>query len=125
MTASEPIEEGNASVLDTIKFNDAGLIPVVAQSAASGDVLMVAWMNRHALERTLATRRMTYWSRSRSELWVKGMTSGNTQELTEMRIDCDRDCLLALIEPAGPACHTGETSCFHVTLPNISDDAGK
>ena len=100
----------------TLTYNDQGLIPVVAQDHASREVLMVAWMNAESLTRTLATGQMTYWSRSRQELWAKGATSGHMQRLIELRIDCDRDCLLALVDQTGPACHTGRRSCFHTQL---------
>ena len=90
-----------------------GLVPAIAQDAATGEVLMLAYMNEEAWKRTLETGEAHYWSRSRKELWHKGGTSGNTQELIELRYDCDADCLLALVEPAGPACHTGNTTCFY------------
>jgi phosphoribosyl-AMP cyclohydrolase len=95
-----------------IKFDDAGLVAAVAQDARDGRVLMVAWMNREALTRTLATRDVTYWSRSRGELWRKGETSGHTQRLVEAWIDCDGDTLLLKVDQTGPACHTGEPTCF-------------
>lgn len=101
---------------DTLKFNAAGLIPAVAQDADSGEVLMLAWMNAGAVVRTLETGRVTYWSRSRSAYWVKGETSGHVQELVDMRIDCDRDCLLVLVNQTGPACHTGRRSCFYTSV---------
>ena len=94
-------------------YNDAGLIPAIAQDATSGEVLMMAWMNAEAVQRTLQTRKVTYWSRSRQAFWVKGETSGNTQELVDLRFDCDADCLLVLINQVGPACHTGRQSCFY------------
>ena len=90
-----------------------GLVPAIAQDAATGEVLMLAYMNEEAWKRTLETGEAHYWSRSRKELWHKGGTSGNTQALIELRYDCDADCLLALVEPAGPACHTGNTTCFY------------
>ena len=90
-----------------------GLVPAIAQDAATGEVLMLAYMNEEAWKRTLETGEAHYWSRSRKELWHKGGTSGNTQEFIELRYDCDADCLLALVEPAGPACHTGNTTCFY------------
>ncbi len=96
----------------SLAFNDAGLIPAIAQDATTGEVLMLAWMNADAVAQTLATGRVTYWSRSRRELWVKGATSGNTQALVEMRVDCDADCLLVRLNQTGPACHTGAQSCF-------------
>jgi len=94
------------------RFDEAGLIPAVIQDAATGQVLMVAWMNREAYRRTLSTRRTHFWSRSRRELWEKGATSGHTQEVVEVLLDCDADTLLVKVRPAGPACHTGRTSCF-------------
>ena len=101
---------------DTLRYNDAGLIPAIAQDATSGEVLMMAWMNREAVVRTLETREVTYWSRSRAELWIKGKTSGNVQELVEFRVDCDRDCLLVSVNQTGPACHTGRRSCFYTSV---------
>jgi phosphoribosyl-AMP cyclohydrolase len=102
----------------TLKYNDAGLIPAIAQDDASGDVLMMAWMNAEAVVKTLQTGRVTYWSRSRQEFWVKGDTSGHVQELVELRIDCDRDCLLMRVNQTGPACHTGRRSCFYTLVEN-------
>ena len=96
-----------------IAFDDRGLVPCVVQDWSSGEVLTVAYMNRDALERTLESGETHFWSRSRGELWHKGETSGNTQQLRSLRYDCDADALLALVEPAGPACHTGERTCFH------------
>jgi phosphoribosyl-AMP cyclohydrolase len=90
-----------------------GLIPAIAQDNKSGNVLMLAWMNEEALERTIQTGKATYWSRSRNELWEKGATSGNTQEVTEISIDCDGDSVLLKVNQLGPACHTGKDSCFH------------
>ncbi len=98
--------------LDALAFDDAGLVPVVAQAADDGRVLMVAWANREALEETLATGYAHFWSRSRGELWRKGVTSGNTLELVSLHGDCDGDTVLALVRPAGPACHTGDGTCF-------------
>ena len=98
--------------LDAVAFNADGLVPVVAQSAASGEVLMLAWMNRQTLEETLATGRVTYWSRSRQAVWRKGETSGNTQRLIEASIDCDGDTILVKVDQTGPACHTGAPACF-------------
>ena len=100
----------------TLKYDDKGLIPAVAQDHESGEVLMVAWMNAEAVARTLETRRVTYWSRSRQAFWVKGETSGHVQDLVEMRVDCDRDCLLLLIRQEGPACHTNRRSCFYTAV---------
>jgi phosphoribosyl-AMP cyclohydrolase len=98
--------------LNAVKFNDDGLVPVIAQSRASGAVLMLAWMNRQTLEETLSTGHVTYWSRSRGKVWRKGETSGNTQRLVEAWVDCDGDTLLLKVDQLGPACHTGAPSCF-------------
>lgn len=100
----------------SLKYDDKGLIPAIAQDAGTGDVLMFAWMNRDAVEATLASGDVTYWSRSRGELWRKGATSGHVQRLVEMRVDCDRDCLLLRIEQTGPACHTNRRSCFYTAI---------
>ncbi len=100
----------------TLRYNDQGLIPVIAQDVTDGAVLMLAWMNSEAVLRTLESNRVTYWSRSRQAFWVKGETSGHTQELVEMRIDCDRDCLLVTVRQTGPACHTGARTCFFIAL---------
>lgn len=100
----------------TLKFDAAGLIPAIAQDAASGEVLMMAWMNAEAVRRTLDTGRVTYWSRSRASFWVKGESSGHVQRLVELRVDCDRDCLLVLVDQTGPACHTLRRSCFFTAV---------
>lgn len=100
----------------TLTYDARGLIPAIAQDATSGEVLMMAWMNAEAVTRTLDTGRVTYWSRSRSAFWIKGETSGNTQELVEFRVDCDRDCLLLRINQTGPACHTNRRSCFYTVV---------
>ena len=102
--------------LEQLRFDDRGLIPVVVQDVENGDVLMVAWANREALDRTLDEGRMVYWSRSRGELWRKGDTSGHVQHWDELRADCDGDVLLARVHQQGAACHTGERTCFHRTL---------
>jgi phosphoribosyl-AMP cyclohydrolase len=99
--------------LDELLFDERGLIPVIVQDVDNGDVLMFAWANREALDRTIAEGRMVYWSRSRQELWRKGDTSGHTQHWEELRADCDGDVLLARVHQEGAACHTGERSCFH------------
>jgi len=96
-----------------LKYDANGLIPAIAQEAETGEVLMMAWMTAEAVARTLETGRVTYWSRSRQAFWIKGETSGHVQELVEMRIDCDSDCLLLLIRQTGPACHTNRRSCFY------------
>ncbi|MGQ0610791.1 MAG: phosphoribosyl-AMP cyclohydrolase [Paracoccaceae bacterium] len=101
----------------SLRFDAAGLIPCIAQDHASGEVLMLAWMNAEALARTVATGRVTYWSRSRQAFWVKGETSGHVQKLVELRLDCDGDSLLALVDQTGPACHTGARSCFFTAIP--------
>jgi phosphoribosyl-ATP pyrophosphohydrolase/phosphoribosyl-AMP cyclohydrolase len=98
---------------DAIAFDERGLVPCVIQDWASGEVLTLAYMNREALERTRATGELHLYSRSRDELWHKGATSGNTQAVRALRLDCDGDAVLVLVEPAGPACHTGERTCFH------------
>ena len=98
------------------KYDERGLVPAIVQDADSGDVLMLAYMNAEALERTLATGQAHFWSRSRQELWHKGATSGNVQEVLDIRIDCDEDTLLLLVHPAGPACHTGNRTCFYREL---------
>lgn len=101
---------------DTLTYDDRGLIPAIAQDAETGEVLMMAWMNRDAVSRTLDTGRVTYWSRSRQAFWIKGESSGHVQELVELRIDCDRDCLLVLVHQTGPACHTNRRSCFYTAV---------
>src|SRR5579864_5531467 len=98
---------------DEIVFDEHGLVPCIVQDYSSGEVLTLAYMNALALARTRATGELHLWSRSRDELWHKGATSGNTQTVRAIRLDCDGDALLALVEPAGPACHTGERTCFH------------
>ena len=100
----------------SLRYDDRGLIPAIAQDHATGEVLMLAWMNAAAVARTLAEGRVTYWSRSRGSFWTKGETSGHTQRLVEMRLDCDRDCLLLLVEQTGPACHTNRRSCFYTAI---------
>ncbi len=102
--------------IPTLTYDDRGLLPAVVQDAATGEVLMVAWMNAEALRRTRETGEAWFWSRSRAELWHKGATSGNTMRVREIRVDCDGDTLLLKVNPAGPACHTGERSCFYQTL---------
>ncbi len=98
--------------IDQVLFNDVGLVPVIAQDADSKQVLMLAWMDQEAIKRTLDSGKMTYWSRSRDSYWVKGETSGNTQALVSLDLDCDGDALLATVHQHGPACHTGAQSCF-------------
>ena len=100
----------------TLQFDAQGLIPAIAQEAATGEVLMMAWMNAEAVARTLETGRVTYWSRSRQQFWIKGETSGHVQKLVDFRVDCDRDCLLLQVEQSGPACHTNRRSCFYTAV---------
>jgi phosphoribosyl-AMP cyclohydrolase len=100
------------SVLAAIRFDANGLVPAVAQQHDTGEVLMMAWMNRESIEETLATGQVCYYSRSRAQLWRKGETSGHVQRLVEMRLDCDGDTILLLVEQTGPACHTGAHNCF-------------
>ena len=104
-----------------LKFDDRGLVPVIAQDEADSAVLMLAWMNAEAIEKTLETGRVTYWSRSRQAFWIKGETSGHTQELVDLRIDCDRDCILAVVRQTGPACHTNRRSCFYTSVKDGSE----
>lgn len=99
-------------LLASVKFDANGLVPVIAQQHDTGEVLMMAWMNRDALEETLRTGRVCYWSRSRQGLWRKGETSGQVQTLIDLRVDCDRDTILALVDQQGVACHTGRRNCF-------------
>lgn len=101
---------------DTLRYNSVGLIPAIAQDANTGEVLMMAWMNAEAVRRTLESGRVTYWSRSRQAFWIKGETSGHTQELVDFRVDCDRDCLLLSVHQHGPACHTNRRTCFYTAV---------
>ena len=104
------------STIQNLKFNESGLIPAIVQDANNHQVLMMAWMNEESLHLTLEHGETWFWSRSRQELWHKGATSGNTQQVVEIRYDCDGDTLLVRVVPAGPACHTGQLSCFFRTL---------
>ncbi len=99
--------------VEDVKFDERGLVPVVVQDARTGEVLMLAWANRDALQRTAETGRAHYWSRSRGALWMKGETSGHAQEVVDVRVDCDADAVLYRVRQSGPACHTGERSCFY------------
>ena len=98
--------------VDDIRFDERGLVPAIVQDAATREVLTLAYMNRESLARTLETKQTWFWSRSRNELWHKGETSGNTQEVVSLALDCDADAIIILVKPAGPACHTGAVSCF-------------
>ena len=102
----------------TLRFDEKGLIPAIAQDVEDGTVLMMAWMNQEAVERTLSSRKVIYWSRSRQSFWVKGESSGHIQELVDFRYDCDRDCVLVLVKQTGPACHTNRRSCFYSAVRN-------
>jgi phosphoribosyl-ATP pyrophosphohydrolase/phosphoribosyl-AMP cyclohydrolase len=104
-----------------LKFDERGLVPVIAQDAATGEVLMLAWATAEALRLTAETGRAHYWSRSRNSLWAKGDTSGNTQEIIDVRVDCDADAVLYRVRQSGPACHTGERSCFHRVAPDLAE----
>lgn len=121
MWCAEPAADRHNSAMtlvqiDEVRFNADGLVPAVAQAEGTGEVLMLAWMNRAALERTLASREATFWSRSRGELWVKGATSGARQFVHEVRLDCDGDALLLTVSQTGGACHTGDRTCFDARL---------
>lgn len=102
--------------INLVKFDEKGLVPVIVQDSTSAEVLMTAWANEESLKLTAISGKLTLWSRSRKELWKKGETSGNVMEVLELRIDCDGDSLLAIVEPAGPACHTGKRTCFYRSL---------
>ena len=106
----------STTLLAAVRYDAQGLVPAVAQDHVSGEVLMVAWMNAESLRETLETGQVTYWSRSRRALWRKGETSGHRQRLKELRLDCDGDTLLLLVEQEGPACHTNRRSCFYRAL---------
>src|SRR5580692_3093523 len=112
MSESRPAPDAVDSVLSALKFDRDGLVAAIAQQHDSGETLMLAWMNRDAVAETLKTGRVCYWSRSRQTLWRKGESSGHVQRLVELRVDCDGDALLLLVDQTGPACHTGTRSCF-------------
>jgi phosphoribosyl-AMP cyclohydrolase len=112
------------SLWETLKFDEKGLIPAIAQEMSTGVVLMVAFMNRESLEMTIKTGYATYWSRSRQKLWKKGETSGHVQSVKGILLDCDQDALLLLVEQTGPACHTGEKSCFYRAIAKKEDEDG-
>ncbi len=104
------------SASDGLRFNEQGLIPAIVQQEGTGEVLMLAWMNGESLELSLRTGTTWFWSRSRQELWNKGATSGNMQQIKQILVDCDKDCLLVVVDSPGPACHTGSRSCFYREL---------
>ncbi len=114
MSGREELEEGSAF---TPRFDDKGLIPAICTDASTGEVLMFAWMNREALEISVQSRTACYWSRSRGKLWRKGETSGNTQEIVEIRTDCDQDVVWLSVKQTSGACHTGRKSCFYRSVP--------
>ena len=113
------------ALLDGIEFDEKGLVPAVVQSADDGQVLMVAYMNRESLRRTLESGDTCFWSRSRQEFWVKGATSGNTQKVERVLVDCDQDCLVVLVRQKGVACHTGRRSCFYRELRAGASEPGE
>jgi len=129
--ASQGSESPLPATLDALKYNAQGLVPAIAQDAQTGTVLMLAWMNRESIEATLASGRITYYSRSRKELWRKGDTSGHIQTLRKMQIDCDGDTLLLHVEQTGAACHTHRRHCFYLEVDQnnqrvvVTNDAGK
>jgi phosphoribosyl-AMP cyclohydrolase len=124
MSAVPPAESAlDPEIAALLRRDPAGLVAAVVQQHDSREVLMVAWMDEEALRRTLTTGRATYWSRSRREYWVKGETSGNRQWVREVRLDCDGDALLVLVDQEGAACHTGERSCFFRSLPAVEGRA--
>jgi phosphoribosyl-ATP pyrophosphohydrolase/phosphoribosyl-AMP cyclohydrolase len=109
-------------LLAAVRYDAHGLAPAIVQDASTGQVLMMAWMNDESLRRTLALGETVFWSRSRQAYWHKGATSGNTQAVVELRLDCDGDTLLILVQPAGPACHTGAVSCFYRSISMSASD---
>ncbi|MCS6921374.1 MAG: phosphoribosyl-AMP cyclohydrolase [Elioraea sp.] len=113
-----PSPAAREALIAAIRFDGDGLVPAIAQDHASGEVLMLAWMNRDAVAETLATGRVCYWSRSRAALWRKGETSGQVQRLIDLRLDCDGDTILLLVAQTGVACHTGRRSCFFTAIRN-------
>lgn len=113
MSATNPADyELDPAIASRLKRNDQGLVPAVVVDAETKDVLMLAWMNNHALAHTIAEKKGTYWSRSRNEYWIKGETSGHTQAVREVRLDCDGDTILVVVDQVGGACHTGDHTCF-------------
>lgn len=115
----------DSKLLADLKFDAAGLIPVVVQAQDTKEVLMMAWMNHETLLETISTKQATYWSRSRNEKWIKGKTSGNTQQVVDLAVDCDSDTLLLTVKQTGGACHTGDRTCFdarHISLFDVTTD---
>lgn len=112
--------ENTDALIERVRWNEQGLVPAIVQDATTQQVLMMAWMNAESLQQTLEKGETVFWSRSRGEIWHKGATSGNVQRVVDLRIDCDGDTLLFSVEAAGPACHTGETSCFFRTASEFS-----
>jgi len=112
----EPTQVELNTVIDKLAFNDDGLIPVITQDNTSKKVLMFAWMNKQAIYQTIETKKVTYWSRSRQEIWVKGETSGHVQNLISMNFDCDGDTILCQVDQSGAACHTGRSNCFYLQV---------
>ncbi len=116
----EPLAKGDSvafsQAIDQLRFDDRGLIPAIAQQHDTGEVLMMAWMNKESIIESLSTKQVCYWSRSRQAFWRKGESSGNVQKLIEMRIDCDGDTLLCAVDQTGPACHTDRTNCFYLRV---------
>lgn len=120
-----PTDAAIEALLSVVKFDGNGLVPAIAQAREGGEVLMMAWMNRDSLIETLKSGRVTYWSRSRQSLWRKGDTSGHVQLLHELRVDCDGDTLLAVVDQTGAACHTGARTCFYRKVGETALDAAE
>ena len=114
--SESPILKVDEELIKQIKFDDKGLLPGIVQEIQTGEVLMVAWLNEESLQKTLETGNATFWSRSRQKLWMKGETSGNTMKIQSILVDCDQDTLVMLVNAEGPACHTGERTCFYRSL---------
>ena len=114
--SATPVLKVNEELIKQLKFDDKGLLPGIVQDIQTGEVLMVAWMNEESIQKTLETGNATFWSRSRQKLWMKGETSGNTMKIENILVDCDQDTLVLLCYAEGPACHTGERTCFYRSL---------